>query len=167
MSRDLQARRSARTPVDVWICRLGKPEVRVTPREQAAGHRRPRATRRSAPRRCARRSALRSGYQDRQPLRAALPRLVGPPEQRTAGAAAGSMNKLVQVQCARGASSDEAGALPVGPGRDPHIASSRCTPGLAETEIRTTAGRDELPRISNRIPRNSLRRAAKTCAART
>ena len=79
-----------------------KPEVRVTPREQAAGHRRPRATRRSAPRCWARRSALRSGSargSSAGPRRAAVPRRTA--EQRTADAAAGSMNKLVQVQCAR------------------------------------------------------------------
>jgi hypothetical protein len=51
------------------------PEVSVTPREQAAGHRRPRATRRAAPRRCARRSALRSGQPRIARIGAALPRL--------------------------------------------------------------------------------------------
>ena len=104
------------------------PEVRVTPREQAGGtgvRGRP-ADPRPVVALVEARSVRVSQRIVSGPRRAAVPRRTA--EQRTADAAAGSMNKLVQVQvcpgASRGASSDEAGDLPVDPGRDPHIASS-------------------------------------------
>jgi hypothetical protein len=85
---DLLARRPARTLVDVWICGPGNTRGQDHP----AGSRRPGTGVRgrpagSAPRRCARRSALRSGQpgSSAAPRRAAAPRRTA--EQRTADAA--------------------------------------------------------------------------------